>query len=158
MSHHNSILATTIQLNNTLFRNSLKDISKDEAHRRAIDNFAPMIFIAGHLINARYYYAKLAGLVAKRPLQDTFLKFEEGKDYGDPADMLAIWNEIADDVAPALAAMSDEEMLTEMEAHFPVSPPTVLNMITFLIQHEAYHIGQLGALRKALGHPGTSYK
>jgi uncharacterized damage-inducible protein DinB len=38
-----------------------------------------------------------------------------------------------------------------------VSDGSVLGAVAFLAQHESYHMGQLGLLRKALGYPPMSY-
>jgi len=40
---------------------------------------------------------------------------------------------------------------------FPIDDSTSLGLITFLAQHEFYHIGQLAFLRRQLGHAAMSY-
>jgi len=40
---------------------------------------------------------------------------------------------------------------------FPISDTTALGMITFLTQHDSYHIGQVGFLRRQLGKPAMTY-
>lgn len=39
----------------------------------------------------------------------------------------------------------------------PLAGPTLLGTIAFLMQHESYHVGQMGLLRKQLGRPATTY-
>jgi uncharacterized damage-inducible protein DinB len=48
--------------------------------------------------------------------------------------------------------------LDSRRAHrFPVPDASQLGMITLLVQHDAYHLGQLAFLRRQLGHPATAY-
>ena len=39
----------------------------------------------------------------------------------------------------------------------PLARPALLGTIAFLMQHESYHVGQMGLLRKELGHPAMAY-
>lgn len=39
----------------------------------------------------------------------------------------------------------------------PISNPTSLSLLTFLVQHDSYHIGQLAFLRKQAGLPPMQY-
>ena len=43
----------------------------------------------------------------------------------------------------------------EPEGKFPIKQPGVLGALAFLALHDSYHLGQLGYLRKVLGHPGV---
>ena len=42
-----------------------------------------------------------------------------------------------------------------LEDHFATK--TTLGMLTFLVQHDSYHIGQLSLLRKYAGMPAMQY-
>jgi uncharacterized damage-inducible protein DinB len=50
------------------------------------------------------------------------------------------------------------EQLRRPDAHrFPLGDSTELGLLTFLVQHDSYHIGQMGFLRRQLGKPAMSY-
>jgi uncharacterized damage-inducible protein DinB len=52
------------------------------------------------------------------------------------------------------AVDSDAPVTTQ----FPMPNATVLGVLTFLVQHESYHIGQLALFRKCAGLPAMSYE
>ncbi len=158
MALQDSLFSTIVQLNNVQFRNSLNGLSDADAHRQVLPECSSPIFIAGHLINARYYIAKLAGVASKRPFRETFTSFDPAAEYGQINTFVEVWDEVADAVIPAFAALTEEQLLEKIPTRFPVSPSNLLSNISFLLQPESYHIGQLGILRKALGYPATSYK
>jgi hypothetical protein len=39
----------------------------------------------------------------------------------------------------------------------PISDPTALSLLTFFVQHDSYHVGQLALLRKHAGLPAMQY-
>ena len=55
-------------------------------------------------------------------------------------------------------AASAEELETAVDARFPGVDRTRLGALTFLVQHDSYHIGQLALLRKPAGLPAMSYR
>ena len=54
-------------------------------------------------------------------------------------------------VDPALRAFVADELLPGVDR-------TRLGALTFLVQHDSYHIGQLALLRKPAGLPAMSYR
>ncbi|MCC7477540.1 DinB family protein [bacterium] len=57
-------------------------------------------------------------------------------------------------ISARLAAMSDEEYAAEIDPALlpvPLSKPNLASLITTLAFHQAYHSGQLGLARRALG-------
>lgn len=50
-----------------------------------------------------------------------------------------------------LDGMSAEDLAAKTEMQFPESPQTRLGALQFLLMHEGYHMGQLGALRVMTG-------
>lgn len=56
-----------------------------------------------------------------------------------------------DTVACERAEISDAELLEPSGQKFPNADRTRLGAVAFLLQHEAYHIGQVALLRKAFG-------
>jgi uncharacterized damage-inducible protein DinB len=56
-----------------------------------------------------------------------------------------------------LAARSPEDLRRPDVHRFPLGDSTELGLITFLVQHDSCHIGQLGFLRRQLGKSGMAY-
>jgi uncharacterized damage-inducible protein DinB len=49
-------------------------------------------------------------------------------------------------------------ILEEPNVHrFPLEDTSRLGLIAFLAQHDAYHLGQIGFIRRQLGKPPMSY-
>jgi uncharacterized damage-inducible protein DinB len=69
------------------------------------------------------------------------------------------WTAASHALRDRLDAMSS----AELEAAVPNAPPfpgtdkSALSLLTFLVQHESYHIGQLSLLRKYVGLPAMKY-
>ena len=50
-------------------------------------------------------------------------------------------------------------MWTRLRAlSFPLANGTLLGTLTFLVQHDSYHLGQLSLLRKYCGLPAMRYQ
>ena len=62
------------------------------------------------------------------------------------------------DVAAHLASCYGvERQRAPFTTRLPLGEPTVLSALTFLVQHESYHIGQVTFLRKHAGLPAMQY-
>ena len=50
------------------------------------------------------------------------------------------------------------EQLTRPNVHrFPLGDSTELGLLAFLVQHDSYHVGQMGFIRRQLGKPAMAY-
>ena len=58
----------------------------------------------------------------------------------------------------SLGSLTPERLATPSPQRFPVDDGTLLGGLAYLVQHDAYHIGQVALLRRQLGHPAMSYK
>lgn len=113
-----------------------------------------MAFLAVHLAGARYYIVKFLGGSAEDPLERYHGKARsigEIDEYPSPSEVLDAWN----DVAPLLdeALMEAEPALLDGDSGlpFPAPGPTRLDALSFLAQHEAYHLGQMCLVRRIHG-------
>jgi uncharacterized damage-inducible protein DinB len=53
--------------------------------------------------------------------------------------------------------MNESKLQEKVRFKFPIEDNTKFGALTFMVQHETYHIGQLGILRRALGLPAMKY-
>lgn len=149
-------VTTQFDLHTRLFRNVLEGITDQAATTRHNPNANHLTFLAGHLVFSRLLLKDFAGL----PSDDRFAQFEKNMDpaaaYLPLATILAKWDEIAEPMSAGLKAIPAEVLASN--APFPLpTGPTVQHFIDFMMHHEAYHLGQLGILRKFAGQEAMSY-
>jgi hypothetical protein len=149
-----------LQLNGTLLVNCLDGVSEEHAVRRLTDSTNSMAFIVSHLVDGRCFLAAMLGLELPNPIGERL----RGVDSIAEAKRLPTLQELRDAWAAASAPLGEHltlippEQLAQPAPHeFPVEDPTVLGGVGFLLQHEAFHIGQLALLRKQLGYPPMAY-
>lgn len=152
-------LQLMLDLNTRLFVNCLDGVDDATAQKRLEGATNNLAFTALHVADARYFVAGLLGVEVENPFQE----YEEARSIEDvddfpPLDTIrAAWNGLGPVLASRLEAMRAEELRRKAPAEFPIGDPTVLGGLTFLVQHESYHIGQMGLLRKRLGLGAMSY-
>jgi len=73
------------------------------------------------------------------------------KEYPPLYEVLAEWDELHEATLAHLAEMSAAEFDAESPARFPTDDRSILGGIAFLAFHEAYHVGQMGLVRKYFG-------
>jgi len=154
-------MAAIFALNTRLFENCLEGVAEADAQRRLDDRTNSLAFIAAHLVDTRAWAIRYVGGDEPAP-------FDGALAYGTTIDavsrvptleqILDAWDEIGERFEARLATCTAEQLAATPSQQFPGVPPTVLDGLGFLLQHESYHLGQLGLLRKLLGHPAMSYR
>ncbi|MBT8479530.1 MAG: DinB family protein [Gemmatimonadetes bacterium] len=143
-----------LELNAALFRKALDGVDQAAAERRPNDHTNSLAFIACHALDARFYLLKLAGHERTNPWQSLFDAANDVstmKEYPPLYEVLAEWDELHEATLGFLAEMSPAELDAESSAQFPTEDRSTLGGIAFLAFHEAYHVGQMGLVRKYLG-------
>ena len=67
------------------------------------------------------------------------------------------WRTVSRHLGQVVAARTAEELRRPDVHRFPMGDSSELGMIAFLAQHDSYHIGQMGFLRRQLGKPAMAY-
>ena len=150
---HSSLIAVNeiIKLNTRLFINSLEGVEDKIASTRINDSTNSIIFIACHLLDARYYFARLVGIKAENPYKELFDQAENIDDmneYPELEEIKSHWSDISNQIVEKMPNIKDTRLKRKSPLSLPVDDKTLLGTITFLVEHESYHIGQLGFLRK----------
>ena len=143
-----------LELNAALFRRALEGVDQASGERRPNDHTNSLAFIACHALDARFYLMKLAGHERTNPWQTLFdeaTDISTMKEYPPLYEVLAEWDELHEATLGCLAAMTTAELDEESSARFPTEDRSILGGIAFLAFHEAYHVGQMGLVRKYLG-------
>ena len=153
-------IAATLRSNEQVFRGALADMPAAAwLHRPGDGNH--LAFLATHLVGARHYVVRFTGGTSTDPLE----VYHGGtRDIGDmngfpsPEETLSAWNEVAPIMFEALAAVGGEFLDEDSGLPFPAPGPTRLDALIFLAQHEAYHLGQMGLLRRISGLSATEWR
>lgn len=143
-----------LELNAALFRRALEGVDQATGERRPNDHTNSLAFIACHALDARFYLMKLAGHERTNPWQalfDSAKDIKTMKEYPPLYELEAEWDELHQATVEHLTAMTSEELEAECSAQFPTKDRSILGGIAFLAFHEAYHVGQMGLVRKYFG-------
>jgi uncharacterized damage-inducible protein DinB len=149
------------KLNTRLFLNCLDGMDDDRASWRPTATTNSAAFLALHLVQTRHSLAALIGLETRNPFE-VLTKGAQGiadiTDYPSLDDMRAEWKNVTGSVRARLAELAPADLSTSADQKFPGDDPSVLGALAFLMQHDAYHVGQLALLRKQMGLPAMSYR
>ena len=154
-----STIKNQFDLHTRLFNNVLDGIDNATTDARANDHVNHLKWIAGHLTSARFGFKDLAGLEQQDPHAEYFSR---GKDinpdveYPPIAEIKDNWNAISGQISAALGKLP-EEALAANAPKVPIGDGKMGEFLDFLMHHEAYHIGQMGILRKFAGLNAMSY-
>ncbi len=149
-----------LDLNTRLFRNCLSGLDAEQAAQRLGDTTNNIVFIAVHTLDARYYLARYLGAEIVHPFKEAWSKVKSVEDLTDPPDLAVIsaaWAEVSEAIAERLDVLTEADLAAESKQKFPVADGTVLGGAAFLLQHDSYHLGQLGLLRKHWTSESMSY-
>lgn len=150
-----------LRLNTKLLTNCLDGLDDEAARRRIDDKTNNVAFITCHLVDARYFLATYLGLEAVNPLKEVLEGLKSIEDFTEfplIREVLAAWEDVSGLLAERLQHLEPADLEAKSSQKFPIADDTVLGGIAFLIQHDSYHIGQLGLLRKSLGLQPMSYE
>lgn len=147
-------LFATLNLNTRLFQNALNGVDDGVAQKRPgeANNIA---FLTLHLIDSRYYLARLVGLDdAENPFADITQDVERVDDLGEIpslAELMFAWQEVSGLLEERLEQIGPEELRADPPHEFPFGRKDVLGALAFLLAHESQHIGQIALLRRVYG-------
>ena len=154
-------LAEILRLNTVLFRNCLDSLSDEQAAKRPSDATNNAAFIAAHLASSRFFLLKTLGVEEHDPLAP-YLDGRKGIDdiaqLPPLREVDAAWTKGAHLLRDRLDALTAADVDAPSSVKFPLANGTVLGTLTFLVQHDSYHLGQLSLLRKYCGLPAMRYQ
>ncbi len=141
-----------------LFNNVLLDLEADHTTRptEATNHIG---WLAGHLVSTRVMLVNLLGGAATDPFPDIFGNgkgIDDSLTYPSLERSIADWQAIAPQLIEALKKVNGEAL----SARSPIPTPMgeqLGEVVAFFAHHEAYHIGQIGILRKYFGHEAMKY-
>ena len=154
-------LADILRLNTVLFRNCLDGLTDEQAARRPSGATNNAAFVAAHLTNSRFHLLNVLGVPEKDPLAP----YLDGRQSLDDlarlpplSEIQEAWTRAAHLLRDRLAALTPADLDAPSAARFPLSNGTMMATLTFLVQHDSYHLGQLSLLRKYCGLPAMRFQ
>lgn len=147
-------------LHTRLFLNCLEEMDDRAASLRLAGMANNAAFIAAHLVDSRAWAARMLGLDIPAPFGGAV---EYGSSIEDLDELPTLeaareeWLAVSAVLESRLAALTDAELQGPASQRFPIDDQTMGGALAFLLHHEAYHIGQLGLLRRAAGLPAMRY-
>ncbi len=152
-------LASIYKANSILLVNSFNDITEEFSLKRPNKKTNSMMFFLLHTIDARFFMMKQLGVKIKNPLGkyiDWANTIDDIIKYPRLKRVLSEWNKLDKLFMEKLNRLSLKQLQTKTDMEFP-GGKNVLNMIAFLAEHEAYHVGQLAFIRKFFGMKGVRF-
>lgn len=144
-----------LKLGDYLLKTALENLSDEELHRRGGPQSNSMLWITGHLALSRHRMLKLAGEDREFAWADLFSRGSaiQAPDAYPPLDeVLQAWDRGSSELLAALPKMTPSQLFAKSPQSLPTDDKSVRGALSFLVYHEAYHIGQMGYLRKMLGY------
>lgn len=167
MSTRKQLLAQ-YDLHDVLFNNVIAGISDEESNQCISDPMNSVKWLAGHLLWANANLANIGGANIEVKWRDHFHTKQGGSeaDFNAPKSELPTleeiknkWNADTAIIRKGLESLPDEALNTVIEVRHPIAPfdNTLAGLWAFINDHQSYHIGQIGILRRALGKEAMSY-
>jgi uncharacterized damage-inducible protein DinB len=153
-------LAGILDLNTDLLMNCLDGLSDAEARQRLEAGGNSVAFLAAHLTDTRHFLAARLGAPLANPLARYLADVRsigEIREWPSLAEIRAAWLAISAQVQRVLASLTVAELSLPDADRFPLGDRTQLGFVAFLVQHDSYHLGQVGFLRRQLGKPAMTY-
>jgi uncharacterized damage-inducible protein DinB len=153
-------LAALYDLNTDLLANCLDGLNDEEAQHQLEAGGNSVTFLAGHLTDSRHFLLARLGHTLPNPLARYLAdvrSIDDIREWPTLEEIRSAWDAVSAHLQTVLSGLTAAE-LAEQNAHrFPISDSTRLGLVAFLVQHDSYHLGQVGFMRRQLGKPPMSY-
>jgi hypothetical protein len=157
-------LLIQFDLHHRLYNNVLEGFSDQETNQRLHNNpqINPVKYLAGHLLNSQYGLALMAGLNPEVKWNELFAVMgqSEARDnypYPPLEEVLMEWNQLHEPLRKMLSGLDTENLKEKPPAPFDQVAESKEELWAFINHHIAYHIGQIGILRRGFGKQPMHY-
>lgn len=89
--------------------------------------------------------------------QHQYKSLEAGKSYPHFSEVTEKCNKFSEKFLKKLDSLRDKEINSPSPIQLPISDSTIKGTLAFFAHHEAYHLGQLGLVRRYHGYEGMKY-
>jgi len=155
-------LKAQFDLHTRLYNNVLDGVTDSEANNRNADHVNHIKWVAGHLLNTRLDV--LTKMTGGQPDTSYGAQFGRGvaldpnATYPPIEEITSRWKNSSAAISEGIGHIPEEVLEAKAPVQAPIADDTIRGLLSFLVSHEAYHIGQLGLLRKMSGKEAMSYQ
>jgi hypothetical protein len=113
------------------------------------------LWVAGHLVQSRVRLINILGGARELPWPDLFRTGSTIVDptaYPEVSEIIARWRDLTEELMRRLEQVDATALGADAPPRVASQDGTLRGAIALFAFHEGYHIGQLGFLRKWLGH------
>lgn len=138
-----------------IFEKTIDGIPDEQWFQQPAAESNHLMWVTGHVVVHRAVVPKILGVEWSAPWQKLFSRGSRRvaqRDYPEVAIIRAAWKEVSRKLATALENANSEQLSSPAPQGMPSDDGTVAGTIAFFCLHEIYHVGQMGYLRKWLGH------
>ena len=150
-----AMIASMFKANSQLFRKATQGVPPERWLAQPSEDSNHLLWIAGHLVVHRAKVPKLLGGEWSAPWQVLFARGTRPvtpEQYPGVDEIERAWAEVSEKLSTSLAGATAEVLAKPAPQKSPSFDGSVGGQIAFLCYHEAYHLGQMGFLRKWLGY------
>ena len=147
-------VAEQFRITTNLFIKAMAGVELQRAMTRPGPVSNPLLWLAGHVTQFRSRLLTLLGVPRDFPFGDVFdtgSRVGGPEIYPKPEEIVAMWEEISEVLFDRLNALTEEDLNAPPSARVPTTDATLRGAIGYFSLHEAYHVGQMGYVRKWLG-------
>jgi hypothetical protein len=137
-----------------LYARALEGVSRDALITRPGPRSNPLLWVAGHLVQQRTRVLGALGPARQVPWDDIFGTgsiIGDLRTYPGIGELEAVWRSSTDELVRRLQTIGAAELTGPAPQWLRTEDGTLLGALSFAALHEAYHIGQMGFIRKWLG-------
>ena len=156
------IVIPQYRMHTQMFDNVTADISGVDSLKRIHDVTNHFVWMAGNIVNTRYWLGNILGIESKDPNDELFKDakaLDMSVNYPELADLKKQWHGISSQLYTALLKATDEDLAAPYNFGMGVDfvEANKLNMVGMSLDRESYLLGQMGLMRRALGYEGMKY-
>lgn len=143
-------LIGNFQMQGAFFKAAIAEFTSEQQSQSTSPNTNHSAWLAGHIVSCRYMLTNLLGTSVTEPYPDLFANLkgiDSSADYPLITELTHTWDDISHQLNTTIEQLNTDTILGAS----PMGEGTILDIIQFFTYHEAYHIGQIGMIRKHLG-------
>lgn len=150
-------VATTLALHRLLYHNAMRGVSEQDRMRRPNRHTNHLLWLAGHVAHQRAAMAQCLGQEVQSPLEVFVAAISDTVRYPSWDEVKGFFGVASYAIFLGLNASTPEDLARPISTNLPIIDATIAGKLDFLLEHEAYHIGQMAFVRKFLGYGAMSY-
>jgi hypothetical protein len=134
---------------------ALDGLDRDALLTRPGARSNPAMWVAGHLVQSRARLINILGGNRELPWPELFRtgsSIRDASEYPDGEAIAAQWRDLTEELMRRLGGLTSAQLAAESPPRIASPDGSLRGAISLLAFHEGYHVGQLGYIRKWLGH------